>query len=109
MDIKVDYFYIYNNKDLMKKIIFTETQIKKAINSLISEGNNSRSYDDVLKIQDLAEIISRLGGMYEYNTMLTLFQEAFRDGGDEDVKTLFKIATKTELDNIGRGRYMIKF
>jgi hypothetical protein len=82
------------------------SSIRKMINEEIQNLlNENKGY---MELKDLAEIISRLG--LDFDAMLSIFTDAFRDGGDEKVKETFKSFTggASEINNIGKGRYVFK-
>lgn len=92
----------------MRKYLFTESQIKKVVDAVANEQiNRKERHQEILKLRDLAEIISRTG--VDFESLLMAFQDAFRDGGDEEVMELFKIGTGIEVENIGKGRYILKY
>lgn len=68
--------------------------------------NNTTTELGLLSIHDLTEMITRMG--YEYNPVLTIIQNAFKKNGDVGVKEVFKLFTEIEIDNIRKGRYVIK-
>lgn len=93
----------------MKKYIFTESQVKTIIDHTINEGIMSEQRDKIYKLPDLAELVSRMGEELDYDTLLAIFVEVFRDEGDEGVIKLFRSATNLDLDDFGHGRYVIKY
>lgn len=92
----------------MKKYIITEDQVKRIIDILVDDQLTlTEQHRDILSLADVAELISRTGN--DYNTLLEILQDEFRDKGDEGVQELFKEATGVELDVISTGKYVIKF
>ena len=92
----------------MKKYIFSENQIKKVVDKVVNEQLTlTEQHRDILKIPDVAEIISRTGN--DYDVVLSVLQDAFREGGDTAVNELFKSATDMNLEVISTGRYVIKY
>jgi hypothetical protein len=73
----------------------------KLVKESINEGLK------VLKIPDLAEIASRTGTDYEI--LLDIFRETFAKEGDDGIKKLFKSATDLDLEEMGHGRYVLKY
>jgi len=82
----------------MKKYIFTEEQIKTVVNHTLNE-----QMGQILKLHDLAHMASRAGDDYE--TLVRVFQNAYKEGGDELVVKLFKSGVKLDIEALGHGRY----
>ena len=90
----------------MKKYIYTESQLKNVLDHLLNEEVMAEGFGQVLKLKDLAEIASRTGNDYE--TLLKIFINFFKDEGDQGVIRLFKSATDLDIEDMGYGRYMLK-
>lgn len=92
----------------MKKYIFTEAQIKTVVDSIINEHNINEQQQELslLKLKDLAELVSRMG--MEKETLLRLFMDMYQKEGTEGVIRLFNSATDLELEDFGYGRFRIK-
>jgi hypothetical protein len=90
----------------MKKYIYTETQIKTVIDSIMNEHIIKEQSLDLLKLKDLAELVSRLG--YEKETLLKMFIEMYRKEGSEGVIRIFNSATDLDLEDFGYGRFHLK-
>lgn len=91
----------------MKKYIYTEAQIKGVIDHVMNERIMNEQAGQILKIRDLAEIASRSGN--DFKTLLTLFQRVFKDSGDIGVIEFFKSATDLAIEDMGHGRYQLKY
>lgn len=66
---------------------------------------------EILKIKDLAEIISTQFGEFAddyYKDILDSLIDAYRNKGDEGVIELFKDGTKFDIIPMGYGRYILK-
>ena len=75
---------------------------RKLVRESINEGSG-----EILKISDLAEIVSRTGN--DYDSLLSIFQETFQNEGDEGVIKMFKSATNLNLEEMRHGQYTIKY
>ena len=82
-------------------------KIKLVRESINRDYDVNESTGEVLKIHDLAEIVSRTGNDYE--TLLSIFQDMFQKEGDTGVIKLFKSATDLDLENLSHGHYTIKY
>jgi hypothetical protein len=78
--------------------------IREIINQEISFKLNEGA---IMGIFDLIEMVSRIG--FDKNIARKMFQDAFRSGGDESVKKMFKEITHLDLDNTSTGKYTIKY
>jgi len=92
----------------MIKYIFTETQIKSLVGSIINEQNIKEQQQELslLKLKDLAELVSRMG--MEKETLLRMFIDMYRKEGSEGVIRLFNSATDLEIEDFGYGRFQVK-
>ena len=90
----------------MKKYIYTETQIKSVIDSLMTEQVIEEQQLHLLKLKDLAEMVSRLG--VDYDIMLQIFIDTYKKEGSEGVIRIFNSATDLDLEDFGYGRFHIK-
>ena len=92
----------------MTKYIFTETQIKSLVGSIINEQNIKEQQQELslLKLKDLAELVSRMG--MEKETLLRMFIDMYRKEGSEGVIRLFNSATDLEIEDFGYGRFQVK-
>ena len=96
----------------MKKYIFSESQVKRLVDEVVNEHIITEQRDKILKIRDLAEILSRLYPDDQKEMTEDIFHtvliKAYRRGGDEYVMELFKDGSDLTLELMGRGRYRIK-
>jgi len=90
----------------MKKYIYTEAQIKSVIDSIINERVIEEQQLNLLKLKDLAELVSRMG--YEKETLLKMFTDMYQKEGTEGVIRMFNSATDLEIEDFGYGRFQIK-
>jgi hypothetical protein len=80
--------------------------IKEVVNQEIQKYlNESFGY---MTLHDVAKVISRMG--YDFEVALQLIQNAFREGGDEEVKQTYSDITKGEsqIEDISKGKYVFK-
>ena len=65
---------------------------------------------NIMGLKQLAELISnRLGGgEMEADAFLSMLQNAFKKGGDYEVKDMYNKITGTEIDDLSRGKYIFK-
>jgi len=71
--------------------------------SLIKEQSQQLN---LLKLTDLADLVSRMG--VEKETLLKMFIDMYQKEGTDGVIRLFNAATDLELEDFGYGRFRIK-
>ncbi len=84
------------------KYIITDVQIKR----MLSESHHG---SEILTIHQLAELLSRLGPAFEYDTMVNILKDIFREGGDDAIIKSFKDSTGIDLDVFKTGQYVLKY
>lgn len=93
----------------MKKFILTESQFQMVIDHVLEEKLISEQRYQILRLKNLAELVSRLDpDNLDIKTLLDIFIDVYRDEGDKGVINLFKSATDLDLEDMGHGRYMLK-
>jgi len=98
----------------MKKYIFTETQIKTMVDTIINEQTIAEQLDQLLTIRDLAVMMARVYDNEESkedsaNMIHKILNRAYRQGGDEHVVELFKSGTKINIEPMGQAKYQLKY
>lgn len=90
----------------MKKYIFTELQLRKIVDNTVSEEKIIKESSDVYNLADLASMIARTG--VDEEIMLEILSDLYKQGGDDEIKKIFKTSIGVEIDDVGKGRYIIK-
>lgn len=90
----------------MKKYIFTESQLKKILDNTISEQKTLSESSEVYNLADLASMLARTG--VDEETMLEILSDLYKQGGDEEIKKIFRTSVGVDIDDVGKGRYIIK-
>jgi hypothetical protein len=85
-----------NIKDIVKEEVENFYSLAPTVSMVNEEGT-------MMSIKDLAELGARLG--QDEQTMLEIFQDAFRQGGDNEVVELAKSMTGQPVYVMSRGKY----
>ena len=62
---------------------------------------------NIMGIQDLAEMVSRLG--VDFEIALEILQDQFRKRGDEGIVEIFQEMTGVAIEPIRRGKYVFSY
>jgi hypothetical protein len=100
-------------KKNIHKIVIEEMQSLLDPNWMISykpDGYQHNILDEnqnVMGIQDLAEMVSRLG--VDFEIALEILQDQFKKFGDAGVIEMFKGMTDVAIEPIRRGKYVFNY